>query len=336
MNNIAILLGITTPSALVAAGGVVLSVRNRQAVKPNSEEARKLVFDDLADVESPPAPRELLEPEAYVAEGEEDEATPRRAKLFNFSELLHGLGRLTIRRRPATSDSGPHEGADHFEGTGDVEPLVIEAAEGEGVDAPHNVMAAIMANAHARSETTNGATVTPDAGEQTPIEAAVVEVPEAVNVTVGDDNLIVPAAQTEQLPDVEQLRSSAAAEAFRLQQERDMQAAIAEGQARGEAWTQLWWVRLDPDLDADNVRGRRALASSLRRVRGEWALKLARKAIAQEDDATVRARLLGTLHALGETDSALYGAAWKRSDIERDALRELFGDGETPWARLTT
>jgi hypothetical protein len=115
--------------------------------------------------------------------------------------------------------------------------------------------------------------------------------------------------------------------------EHDRLAVEEEARTRGRAFTQTWWVRLDPDLDPGDARTRRGLATSLGRSGAPWALKLARIALEQEDDATVRARLLGALVMLGAGDDyAPFRAAEQRGNaVELAALKQLFGES-FPWA----
>ncbi|MHB8152800.1 MAG: hypothetical protein ACYDG3_07010 [Bacillati bacterium] len=114
-----------------------------------------------------------------------------------------------------------------------------------------------------------------------------------------------------------------------LELERQRQAtetAIAEATARGRAHTETWWVRLDPDLEPSDLRSRRSMASALASIRAPWTIKLVQLALAQEEEDSVRARLLGTLYRLGITeDLTPFALAAQRSDIERAAVEELFG-----------
>jgi hypothetical protein len=108
-------------------------------------------------------------------------------------------------------------------------------------------------------------------------------------------------------------------------------AQVAELEAQPKSL--LWWQRLDDQLQADDRRGRSALASSLGRVTSSWAIRYIYKALEEEDAPSVRARLLGALYRMKATkDLAPFEAAWRRSDVERAALKELFGD-TPPWAK---
>lgn len=113
--------------------------------------------------------------------------------------------------------------------------------------------------------------------------------------------------------DAELERSRAAAEEAERRREAEVAAlarqreieniAIAEeARARSEARARKWYARLDLDLDAPTIEERMVLATSLGSVRASWAGKLLRDAFVQEEDARIRARVIGALVSADHLD----------------------------------
>ena len=101
--------------------------------------------------------------------------------------------------------------------------------------------------------------------------------------------------------------------------------AIAEEvRVRSEARARKWFARLDLDQEAPTVDVRMMMVSSLGVVRAAWAGKLLREAFAQEDEARVRARIIGALVSGDHLDVAdPFHMAFENGGIERAATFEM-------------
>jgi hypothetical protein len=350
--NTAILLGVTSPSAVVALVATIAVAKRKSFPEARGKEAnRTLVFDDsavseaavvtheepsrargfgglgnmLAGFRRRNAPETLPAPDAsenaYAtiaadaiagengASTASNEPEPRRTHLFG--GLIAGVRRTFARK---VYNGPPATALEDEEWAGKVEPMMSTSYAA----VPEPAQASTAAPLSVR------------------LEPIVVEDTAAGSIAMGPDGLLR-AVEAEHAPDAQQMRAAAQADTQRLNDERAIEnerlAAVAEGEARGRAWTETWWARLDPALDPTDLRARRALATSLGRTKADWARKLARVALEQEPEGAVRARLLGALVALGEQDPYPFKLAWDRNDeIERAALAELFGDGPFPWA----
>ena len=116
--------------------------------------------------------------------------------------------------------------------------------------------------------------------------------------------------------------------ASRFAEERAAIAMAKETHQREIIGSAPWWMRLDPSMANDDLRSRKRLASSLRRVGEAWSLALVLYGIEDEAVAEVRARLVGALagHVALLDDAAYVGhmrAAQGRSPIEAAAVSEL-------------
>jgi hypothetical protein len=131
----------------------------------------------------------------------------------------------------------------------------------------------------------------------------------------------------------QRVRAETAADKARRQREADAHdrqieleniALAEEVRVRSEARARKWYARLDVDLEAPSVEVRMSMASSLAVVRTPWAGKLLREAFSQEDEARVRARLIGALVSgdhLDVTDP--FYVAFDNGGIERAATVEM-------------
>jgi hypothetical protein len=122
----------------------------------------------------------------------------------------------------------------------------------------------------------------------------------------------------------DQDRREVEAAAHARQVELENIAIVEEVRVRSEARARKWFARLDLDQEAPTVEGRMMMASSLAAVRAAWAGKLLREAFGQEDEARVRARIIGALVSgdhLDVTDP--FYAAFDNGGIERAATFEM-------------
>jgi hypothetical protein len=128
------------------------------------------------------------------------------------------------------------------------------------------------------------------------------------------------------------LETAATLRNTRSQQEEEQRAAAERAE---QAAANRWWVRLNPDLDPDDVDGRLAVTATLAPLRGVgWAQSLLADAIHQEPEPRIRARLYGVLARIGGADErrALYEAALSRSDADRAAAIDAVASAGVPWA----
>jgi hypothetical protein len=119
----------------------------------------------------------------------------------------------------------------------------------------------------------------------------------------------------------------------RFAEERAALVAMQDKQMRETVAGAPWWLRLDPEMAADDITGRKRLASTLRRIGAEWSYKLTVSGYKQDDDDGVRGRLLGALyahkHLIDDASlEAFIRAAGARSTVEAAAALEL-GYGPT-------
>jgi hypothetical protein len=122
----------------------------------------------------------------------------------------------------------------------------------------------------------------------------------------------------------DQDRREVEAAAYARQIELENIAIVEEVRVRSEARARKWFARLDLDQEAPTVEVRMMMASSLAAVRAAWAGKLLREAFGQEDEARVRARIIGALVSgdhLDVTDP--FYAAFDNGGIERAATFEM-------------
>ncbi len=123
------------------------------------------------------------------------------------------------------------------------------------------------------------------------------------------------------------------ADAARHQQELERVAVAEEARVRAEARARRWFVRLDADLDAPTIVQRMTLVGTMG-IRAPWAGKLLREALAQEEEARVRARIIGALVAGDHLDVAEpFERAFAEGGIERGAVWEALRPrtGDAPW-----
>jgi hypothetical protein len=117
---------------------------------------------------------------------------------------------------------------------------------------------------------------------------------------------------------------AAEAEAHARQVELENIAQAEEVRVRSEARARKWYARLDVDLEAPTIEDRMAMASSLSSVRAAWAGKLLREAFDQEEEARVRARVIGALVSSDHLDvTDPFVAAFSCGGIERAATFEM-------------
>jgi hypothetical protein len=147
------------------------------------------------------------------------------------------------------------------------------------------------------------------------------------NVAARERHLSELTANAQRLRDetaADEVRRQREAEAHDRQIELENIALAEEVRVRSEARARKWYARLDIDLEAPTVEVRMSMASSLAVVRAAWAGKLLREAFGQEDEARVRARLIGALVSgdhLDVTDP--FYVAFDNGGIERAATFEM-------------
>jgi len=123
------------------------------------------------------------------------------------------------------------------------------------------------------------------------------------------------------------------ADATRHQEELERIAVAEEARVRAEARARRWFVRLDADLDAPTIAQRMTLVGTLG-IRAPWVGKLLREALTQEEEARVRARIIGALVAGDHFDVAEpFERAFSNGGIERGAVWEALRprSGDAPW-----
>ncbi len=131
----------------------------------------------------------------------------------------------------------------------------------------------------------------------------------------------------------EDLQRQAEADSARHQQELERIAVGEEARVRAEARARRWFVRLDADLDAPTIAQRMTLVGTLG-IRAPWAGKLLREAFAQEEEARVRARIIGALVAGDHLDVAEpFERAFAAGGLERGAVWEALRprSGDAAW-----
>lgn len=114
---------------------------------------------------------------------------------------------------------------------------------------------------------------------------------------------------------------------------REEERLLAEARAKAEA--NRWYVRLDPDLAADDVDGRIAITKDLVALRDvPWAQRLLVDALEQEPEARVRARIYGVLARIGGADYRrdLFEQAMNRGEEDRQAVIDAVASAAPPWA----
>jgi len=145
-------------------------------------------------------------------------------------------------------------------------------------------------------------------------------------VVAQDGTFLVTPASNE--PDFSRIAAAAIDRDDRYRQERLMAAQRKHTRFVTTMHEAPWWMRLDPSCDPGDVAARKALASTLKHVRAPWSLAIIEAGLASEDDAAVRARLLGALVAHnelleGERMARMMREAIGRSPIEQAAAGEL-------------
>jgi hypothetical protein len=131
----------------------------------------------------------------------------------------------------------------------------------------------------------------------------------------------------------EDQQRQAEADTARHQQELERIAVAEEARVRSEARARRWFVRLDADLDAPTIAQRMTLVGTLG-IRASWAGKLLREAFAQEEEARVRARIIGALVAGDHLEVAEpFERAFAQGGIERGAVWEALKprSDDAPW-----
>jgi hypothetical protein len=255
--------------------------------------------------------------------------------------IATGLKRA-FRRKPADPADAPsvvdavYADIHADEGTGTVEPYTAPA-DRAGLEplavtilpAPPLVVASVPAGLVPLVASEDA--TTPHAAENGIIEvdAPPGEDPEAWRANVAQRERLL----TEQDDEARRVRDAserdreqraAEAEAHARQAELENIALAEEVRVRSEARARKWYARLDLDLEAPTIEDRMAMASSLAPVRAAWAGKLLREAFDQEEEARVRARVIGALVSgdhLVVTDP--FVAAFSRGGIERAATLEM-------------
>ncbi len=114
-----------------------------------------------------------------------------------------------------------------------------------------------------------------------------------------------------------------AQEALNRQRELENIAIEQETRSRADARNRRWFMRLDLDLEAPTRNERMALASSLGVVSHGWAEKMLCEVFDTEEDAHVRARVVGALVSAGHLDhQPIFQRAIDNDGIERVATIE--------------
>jgi len=132
----------------------------------------------------------------------------------------------------------------------------------------------------------------------------------------------------------EERRRLAEVEAVTRQREIENVAIAEEARVRSEARARKWYARIDLDLEAPSVEERMAIASSLGSVRAPWGGKLLRAAFAQEEDARIRARVIGALVSADHLDVIdPFREAFAKGGLERAAVFETLmpRQHDAPW-----
>jgi hypothetical protein len=114
----------------------------------------------------------------------------------------------------------------------------------------------------------------------------------------------------------------AEAQALAAQHELERIAVAERARVQAQARLRLWFVRLDDQLDMPTTAQRCALIGTLG-IRAAWAGKLLRTAYEQEQEPSVRARIVGALAAGGHfAVSEPFEEAARRGGVERAAVWE--------------
>ena len=255
--------------------------------------------------------------------------------------IATGLKRA-FRRKPADPADAPsvvdavYADIHADEGTGTVEPYTAPA-DRAGLEplavtilpAPPLVVASVPAGLVPLVASEDVAT--PGAAENGIIEVDVPpgEDPEAWRANVAQRERLLAeqddeARRVRDASERDREQRAAEAQAHARQAELENIALAEEVRVRSEARARKWYARLNLDLEAPTIEDRMAMASSLATVRAAWAGKLLREAFDQEEEARVRARVIGALVSgdhLDVTDP--FVAAFSCGGIERAATFEM-------------
>jgi hypothetical protein len=318
-----------TPIPVAKDGARVLKLRARPTEADSVE---------TADVVETPASSEatLLTGEA-TAEASAPSNVARRALGVRMATGLRSAFRRkrdAVARALRTHDQASDDTAPIEQGTGDVEPVNAPvhaslvphvAIEEPNLEAPvletprATPLVAFEPEPEPRPADNGIVDVDVPAGEDPVTWRAAVAAREATLRVVTDEAQRV---RDESARDQDRREVEAAAHARQIELENI--AIVEEVRVRSEARARKWFARLDLDQEAPTVEVRMMMASSLAAVRAAWAGKLLREAFGQEDEARVRARIIGALVSgdhLDVTDP--FYAAFDNGGIERAATLEM-------------